>query len=83
MKRELEIVQRPVEELIPFANNARTHSDAQVAQIALSIRGFGFNNPILTDRDSGIIAGHGRLLAARQLGLETTGETFAEVAEHD
>jgi DNA modification methylase len=55
--------------LVPYARNARTHSDAQVAQIAASIREFGFTNPILVDGDRGIIAGHGRLLAARKLGL--------------
>ena len=55
--------------LIPFAKNARTHSEAQVAQIAASIREFGWTNPILVDGDNGIIAGHGRLLAARQLGI--------------
>ena len=58
-----------VERLIPYARNARTHSDSQVAQIAGSIREFGFNNPILVDSQAGIIAGHGRLLAARKLGL--------------
>jgi hypothetical protein len=56
--------------LIPFARNPRTHSDAQVAQIAGSIAAFGFNAPILVDSHAGVIAGHGRLLAARQLGLE-------------
>lgn len=55
--------------LIPFATNSRTHSDAQVAQIAASIREFGFNNPVLIDGNNGIIAGHGRVLAARKLGL--------------
>ena len=59
-----------VNRLIPFAKNARTHSDEQVAQIAASIREFGFSNPILVDEDGGVIAGHGRLSAARQLGLE-------------
>jgi hypothetical protein len=56
--------------LVPFARNPRTHSDAQVAQIAGSIAAFGFNAPILVDSRAGVIAGHGRLLAARQLGLE-------------
>src|ERR1035437_176059 len=56
--------------LIPWPKNARTHSDAQVAQIAGSIAAFGFNAPILVDSNSIVIAGHGRLLAARQLGLE-------------
>lgn len=58
------------EKLIPYANNARTHSEAQVAQIAASIREFGFNNPILVDDKNTIIAGHGRVLAARVLELE-------------
>lgn len=58
-----------IEYLIPYVNNARKHSDEQVAQIAASIREFGFNNPVLIDADNGIIAGHGRVLAARKLGL--------------
>ncbi|QQA41508.1 site-specific DNA-methyltransferase [Pelagovum pacificum] len=63
------IEHRPVADLVPYASNARTHSEAQVALIAGSIREFGFNNPVLVDGDSGIIAGHGRVLAARKLGL--------------
>jgi ParB-like chromosome segregation protein Spo0J len=59
----------PVEKLIPYARNSRTHSDAQVAQIAASIKEFGFTNPVLIDEADGIIAGHGRLLAARKLGM--------------
>ena len=59
----------PLEKLIPYARNPRTHSDAQVAQIAASIAAFGFNNPILVDTKAGIICGHGRTLAARKLGL--------------
>ncbi len=59
-----------VADLVPYARNARTHSEAQVARIAGSIREFGFNNPVLVDAESGIIAGHGRVLAARKLGLE-------------
>jgi DNA modification methylase len=58
-----------LDRLIPFARNPRTHSDEQIAQIAASIAEFGFNNPILVDTKAGIIAGHGRLLAARKLGL--------------
>jgi DNA modification methylase len=65
----LAVTYRPVTTLIPYARNARTHSEAQVAQIAASIREFGFTNPILIDGESGIIAGHGRLLAARKLGM--------------
>ncbi|MCU4654491.1 site-specific DNA-methyltransferase [Roseibacterium sp. SDUM158016] len=63
------IEHRSVADLVPFANNARTHSEAQVAQIAASIREFGFNNPVLVDGSNGIIAGHGRVMAARKLGL--------------
>lgn len=58
-----------VADLIPYANNARTHSDEQVAQIAASIKEFGWTNPILVDGENGIIAGHGRLAAARKLGM--------------
>lgn len=60
----------PLDRLIPYANNSRTHSEEQVAQIAASIREFGFTNPILIDEADGIIAGHGRVLAARKLGME-------------
>jgi len=67
----MNIVQIKIESLIPYVNNARTHSDAQVAQIAGSIKEFGFNNPVLIDEESGIIAGHGRVLAARKLNLNT------------
>lgn len=63
------IEHRPVSDLISYANNARTHSEAQVAQIAGSIREFGFNNPVLVDGENGIIAGHGRVMAARKLEL--------------
>src|SRR5262249_25130465 len=58
-----------VDRLVPWLRNPRTHSNAQVAQIATSISQFGFNNPILVDTKAGIIAGHGRLLAAKKLGL--------------
>src|SRR6476661_2280210 len=60
----------PLDKLIPYARNPRTHSDAQVAQISNSVAEFGFNNPILVDTNAGIIAGHGRLLAARKLQLQ-------------
>ena len=58
-----------VADLIPYAMNSRTHSDEQVAQIAASIREFGFTNPVLIDEENNLIAGHGRVLAARKLGL--------------
>lgn len=60
---------KPVAELVPYARNARTHSDAQIAQIAASIKEWGWTTPILCDEDGGIIAGHGRVLAARKLGI--------------
>lgn len=69
-KEYLKVVYRAVSELIPYARNARTHSDEQVARIAASIKEFGWTNPILIDGSKGIIAGHGRVLAARKLGLE-------------
>ena len=65
----LQVAYRLVSELIPYARNSRTHSDAQVAQIAGSIKEFGFTNPVLIDADGGIIAGHGRVLAARKLNM--------------
>jgi DNA modification methylase len=66
----VKIEQRPIEALIPYINNSRKHSDEQVAQIAASIKEFGWTNPILVDGTNGIIAGHGRLLAARKLGMD-------------
>jgi len=66
----LKIVQKPVDKLIPYVNNSRTHSDEQIAQIASSIKEFGWTNPILVDGENGIIAGHGRLMAARKLGYK-------------
>jgi DNA modification methylase len=62
----------PIDALVPYARNARTHSDAQVGQIAASMREWGWTNPVLVDEEGGVIAGHGRILAARKLG-------FAEV----
>ena len=65
----LQIEYWPLDRLIPYARNARTHSPGQVAEIAGSIRAFGFSNPILVGEGADIIAGHGRLAAARKLGL--------------
>jgi ParB-like chromosome segregation protein Spo0J len=67
---KLTIIQRKISELIPYSNNARTHSDAQILQIAASIKEFGFTNPVLLDGENGIIAGHGRVMAARKLGID-------------
>jgi DNA modification methylase len=64
------IIRMPIGKLTPYARNARTHSDAQVAQIAASMREWGWTNPVLIDENGGIIAGHGRVLAARQLGIK-------------
>jgi DNA modification methylase len=69
MQREIKVERWPVDRLIPFARNPRTHSDEQVAQIAASIAEFGWTNPILVGSDGVIIAGHARLQAARKLGL--------------
>lgn len=60
----------PVADLIPYARNSRTHSDEQVTKIAASIKEFGFLNPVIIDGENGIIAGHGRVMAAKKLGLE-------------
>jgi ParB-like chromosome segregation protein Spo0J len=65
----LQVAAWPIQKLIPFARNARTHSDEQVAQIAASIAEFGWTNPILAGADGIVIAGHARLLAARKLGM--------------
>ena len=65
-----QIVQRKILDLIPYINNSRTHSDEQIIQIASSIKEFRFTNPILTDGDNGVIAGHARLMAAKKLGME-------------
>jgi ParB-like chromosome segregation protein Spo0J len=64
------VARRPLAELIPYARNARTHSAEQVAQLAASIKEWGWTMPILVDEEGGIIAGHGRVLAAQKLGIE-------------
>ena len=66
----LKIEYRPTDQLIPYVNNARKHSDKQISQIAASIKEFGFCNPILVDGENGVIAGHGRLAAAQKLGMD-------------
>jgi ParB-like chromosome segregation protein Spo0J len=63
------VERRKISELTPYIRNARTHSDEQVAQIAASIKEWGWTVPVLVDADGGIIAGHGRIMAARKLGL--------------
>lgn len=66
----LQIETLPLDALTPYARNARTHSPAQVAQIVASVREFGWTNPVLIDEAGGLIAGHGRVLAAREMGLQ-------------
>jgi DNA modification methylase len=72
------VERRPIEDLIPYANNARTHSDAQVAQIAASMIEWGWTNPVLISPDGQILAGHGRVLAARKLGYSDCPVMVAE-----
>ena len=67
---DLKVEYRNIKELIPYCNNSRTHSDEQVLQIASSIKEFGFTNPVLIDDQGGIIAGHGRIMAAQKLKME-------------
>jgi ParB-like chromosome segregation protein Spo0J len=67
---QLNVKYRKVEDLIPYVNNSRKHSDEQVAQISASIKEFGWTNPILIDGTNSIIAGHGRLMAARKLRMD-------------
>ena len=69
-KRNLKVVYRSVLELVPYARNARTHSEEQIEQIVSSIKEFGFTSPVLIDEEGGIIAGHGRVLAAKQLEMK-------------
>jgi len=69
--QNMKIIYKNVDALIPYANNPRTHSPAQIAQIASSIKEFGWTNPVLLDGDNGVIAGHGRLEASRILGIES------------
>jgi ParB-like chromosome segregation protein Spo0J len=82
------ITKRKTDELIPYARNSRTHSDEQVAQIAASIKEWGWTTPVLIDESGGIIAGHGRVMAARKLGIEevptmtATGWTKAQKAAY-
>lgn len=69
-KVHFENVDVSINELIPYARNSRTHSDEQIAQVASSIKEFGFTNPVIIDEDNGIIAGHGRVMAAKLLSFD-------------
>ena len=70
MSKQLEFFYKKVSDLIPYVNNARTHSDDQVIKLASSIKEYGFIAPIVISEDGGVLAGHGRLLAAKRLGIE-------------
>ncbi len=70
IRTPIEIQLWPITKLIPYERNSRTHSDEQIDQIVSSIKEFGFTNPILVDSKDGIIAGHGRLMAAKKVGLD-------------
>lgn len=69
LQKAQQIIQQATTALLPYARNSRTHSEQQIAQIAASIREFWFTNPVLVDDDNGIVAGHGRVLAAQQIGM--------------
>lgn len=69
MEMKLKIEYRKVSDLLPYARNARTHSDAQVSQLAASIKEFGFNSPVAIDADGMILCGHGRVMAAQKLHM--------------
>jgi DNA modification methylase len=70
MEKKLKVEYKKISDLIPYVNNTRTHSDTQVLQIASSIKEFGFTNPILIDEEGGVIAGHGRIMGAKKLGID-------------
>lgn len=70
MNKEIKFIYKKTSELIPYCNNSRTHSEEQVIKLCSSIKEFGFISPVVIDRDGGILAGHGRVLAAKKLGLE-------------
>jgi hypothetical protein len=67
--RRIQVERWPIDRLIPYARNSRTHSEAQIAQVAASMKEWGWTNPVLADEECGVIAGHARILAARQLGI--------------
>ncbi|MGO0304997.1 ParB/Srx family N-terminal domain-containing protein [Endozoicomonas acroporae] len=69
--KKYKMVDRKVSDLIPYVNNSRVHDEEQIIQICSSIKEFGFTNPVLIDEENGIIAGHGRLMAAKKLNLKT------------
>lgn len=78
MKTTTELQLVPVAKLVPYVNNARTHSPEQIMKLRSSLREFGFINPVIIDRDYGVIAGHGRILAAKEEGIKEVPCVFAD-----
>ena len=78
MKTTTEMRLVPIGKLVPYVNNARTHSPEQINKLRSSLREFGFINPIIIDRDYGVIAGHGRILAAKEEGISEVPCVFAD-----
>ena len=78
MKTTTEMQLVPVAKLVPYVNNARTHSPEQINKLRSSLREFGFINPVIIDRDFGVIAGHGRILAAKEEGITEVPCVFAD-----
>ena len=78
MKTTTEMQLVPVAKLVPYINNARTHSPEQISKLRSSLREFGFINPVIIDRDFGVIAGHGRILAAKEEGIEEVPCVFVD-----
>ena len=78
MKTTTEMKLVPISKLVPYVNNARTHSPAQINKLRSSLREFGFINPVIIDRDHGVIAGHGRILAAKEEGITEVPCVFAD-----
>ena len=78
MKTTTEMQLVPITKLVPYVNNARTHSPEQINKLRSSLREFGFINPVIIDRDYGVIAGHGRILAAKEEGISEVPCVFAD-----
>ena len=78
MKTTTEMRLVPIEKLVPYVNNARTHSPEQIMKLRSSLREFGFINPVIIDRDYGVIAGHGRILAAKEECISEVPCVFAD-----
>ena len=78
MKTTTEMRLVPITKLVPYINNARTHSPEQIQKLRSSLREFGFINPVIIDRDYGVIAGHGSILAAKEEGISEVPCVFAD-----